>query len=82
LVLLDFYYHFLLCEATEYNTDIVVYMLSLITGIFSSLVSGVVQLDLKRVIAYSSISHMVLMLFLGCFSDDSVGFSGAFEFII
>jgi NADH:ubiquinone oxidoreductase subunit 4 (subunit M) len=38
--------------------------------------------DIKRIIAYSSISHMVLLFCLACFSDDVLGFAGAFEFVI
>ena len=45
-------------------------------GIFYSILAAFRQLDLKRIIAYSSISHMNLML-LGLFSATTVGCVGA-----
>jgi len=53
----------------------IIYLLS-ICGIISASLSALRQVDLKRIIAYSSIAHMNLISF-GVFSFDVVGFEGS-----
>jgi len=65
-------------EATEFNSNLVL-TIAILTAVIASLIS-MVQLDLKRVIAYSSVSHMAFVLF-GLFSDDFVGFLGAINLL-
>lgn len=52
-----------------------VYMLSTISIIFASL-TAIRQLDLKRIVAYSSVAHMNLVV-LGLFSNNIEGLCGA-----
>lgn len=61
-------------QASVYFTPIV-YAISLIGIVYSSL-TAIRQSDLKRIIAYSSIAHMNLVV-LGIFSFTSIGLEGA-----
>ncbi len=61
-------------EASEFFTPLV-YTLSLIGVIFASF-NAIRQTDLKRIVAYSSIAHMNLVV-MGLFSFDVIGLQGA-----
>ena len=61
-------------EATVYFTPLL-YTLALIGILYTSLIA-IRQLDLKRIIAYTSIAHMNLVL-IGLFSCNFIGISGA-----
>ena len=55
--------------------DFIIYPLAIISIIFASL-STIRQIDIKRIIAYSSIAHMNIMV-LGLFSFNTHGIDGA-----
>ena len=61
-------------EASEFFTPLI-YTLSLIGVIFASF-NAIRQTDLKRIVAYSSIAHMNLVV-MGLFSFDLIGLQGA-----
>jgi NADH-quinone oxidoreductase subunit M len=64
------------CEYYSY----VVYLLATVSVIYASL-STIVQSDLKRIIAYSSVAHMNLIV-LGLFSLSHQGIDGAIYLMI
>jgi NADH:ubiquinone oxidoreductase subunit 4 (subunit M) len=57
-----------------------IYVLGLLSVIFGSLLT-IRQIDLKKIIAYSSVAHMNLSV-LGIFSNNLIGFDGAFYLMI
>jgi proton-translocating NADH-quinone oxidoreductase chain M len=57
------------------NLSNLVYVIGTISVIFSALI-GLTQVDLKKIVAYSSITHMNFSL-VGLFSHDGVGLQGA-----
>jgi NADH-quinone oxidoreductase subunit M len=65
--------------ANEYFLPLV-YMLG-ITGILNASLTAIRQSDIKRVIAYSSIAHMNLIV-LGIFTNNSYGQNGAIYLMI
>jgi len=68
-------YSLVLFEESCFFFTPLVYTLSLIGIIYASL-SAIRQTDLKRIIAYSSIAHMNLIM-LGLFSYNEIGYQGA-----
>ena len=68
-------YSLVLFEESCFFFTPLVYTLSLIGIIYASL-NAIRQTDLKRIIAYSSIAHMNLIM-LGIFSYNEIGYEGA-----
>jgi NADH-quinone oxidoreductase subunit M len=66
-------------EASQYFTSLLSCLT--VTAIIYSSVACLAQLDLKRVIAYSSIGHMNTSV-IGLFSGDFHGISGSILFLI
>ena len=66
---------FLLFPEVNFYFSSYVYTLALISVIFSSLIA-IRQTDIKRIIAYASISHMNIIM-IGLYSFDSIGIYGA-----
>nr|QJD26718.1 NADH dehydrogenase subunit 4 [Cymbiola nobilis] len=75
--ILRFYQFF---NYTECNISIIIFSLALWGGMLTSIICFR-QIDLKSLIAYSSIGHMSLML-AGAFSNTSWGWSGALVLMI
>nr|AOY34919.1 NADH dehydrogenase subunit 4 [Charonia lampas] len=69
------YFNFYMC-----NTSIIIFSLALWGGVLTSIICFR-QIDLKSLIAYSSIGHMSLML-AGAFSNTSWGWAGALVLMI
>jgi NADH-ubiquinone oxidoreductase chain 4 len=65
----------ILSEGTLLFTPLV-YIICLLTIIYISLIT-IIQIDLKIIIAYSSISHMALCI-LGIFSNNIIGIDGSY----
>jgi len=69
----------MLAEGSAYYSP-VVFTLSLLGVIYGSL-STIRQIDLKRIIAYSSVAHMNLVM-LGLFSNSQQGVEGAIYLMV
>nr|YP_010939802.1 NADH dehydrogenase subunit 4 [Charonia tritonis]WLF86361.1 NADH dehydrogenase subunit 4 [Charonia tritonis] len=69
------YFNFYMC-----NTSIIIFSLALWGGVLTSIICFR-QVDLKSLIAYSSIGHMSLML-AGAFSNTSWGWAGALVLMV
>jgi NADH-quinone oxidoreductase subunit M len=70
---LDFHYHYFL-QASFYFAPLV-YTMSLMGIVYASL-TAISQTDFKRIIAYTSIAHMNVVM-LGIFSFNNIGIEGA-----